>query len=97
MSRALHERGSEVSAPRTQRLRALQIVGLGVAFLAAAAVTGVLVGSAISLFAQWPAATVPGCPDGSSLYTRTEVRGTVAFPVQHCFKDGDAKDMKPQP
>jgi hypothetical protein len=80
--------------PRHRRLGPLHVVGLGLSFLAVTAVTGWLIGSAISLFVQWPAATLPGCPDGTSLYMRTEVHGTVAVAVYHCFADGDAKDMR---
>jgi hypothetical protein len=43
---------------------------------------------------QAPIQTVPGCPDGSDLYTRTAVYGKVALPVQHCFREGDARDMQ---
>jgi len=43
---------------------------------------------------QAPIQTVPGCPDGSDLYTRTAVYGKVALPVQHCFRERDAHDMQ---
>jgi hypothetical protein len=73
------------------------VVGLGVGLLAFTAALGWLVAGVISLLVQWPSATVPGCPDGTSLYTRTEVRGAVAIPLQHCFADGDARDLRAQP
>jgi hypothetical protein len=87
---------SPANGARGRRIGPLHVVGLGVSFLALTVATGWLVASAISFFVQWPAATLPGCPDGTSLYTRTEVHGTVAFGIYHCFSDSDAKDVRAQ-
>jgi hypothetical protein len=65
--------------------------------LVGAAVAGLAFGGAVSMLASWPAATVPACPDGSSLYTRSVLNGRFATSIQHCFRDSDAQDLKPQP
>jgi hypothetical protein len=59
------------------------------------AATILVFATTLSFILKAPMQTVPGCPDGSNLYTRTAVYGKVALPEQHCFREGDARDMQP--
>jgi hypothetical protein len=71
------------------------LVGMVLVLLLGVTATVIFFGATLSFILKAPAQTVPGCPDGSSLYTRTAVHGTVALPIQHCFRDNDARDMQP--
>lgn len=69
---------------------------LAMVAVAVAAASGMAFGFATSLLLHLPSpATVPDCPAGTSLYTRTVLVGKVLLPIQHCFREGDALDQRP--
>ena len=72
-----------------------QLVGMLLVLLLGVAATTLFFAATLSFILKAPMQTVPGCPDGSSLYTRTAVHGKVALPIQHCFRENDARDMQP--
>jgi hypothetical protein len=71
------------------------LVGMVLVLLLGVTASAMFFAATLSFILKAPAQTVPGCPDGSSLYTRTAVYGKVALPIQHCFRDDDARDMQP--
>jgi hypothetical protein len=71
------------------------LVGMVLVLLLGVTATALFFAATLSFILKAPDQTVPGCPDGSSLYTRTAVHGKVALPIQHCFRENDARDMQP--
>jgi hypothetical protein len=83
------------STPQSRRGPS-QLLILAVASLLVAAVSGVVFGIAVSLVLHLPTPTsVPTCPAGTTLYTRTILLGKALVPIQHCFRDTDAQDPQP--
>lgn len=69
------------------------VVALGIAVITALAVISVaFTGAVYVLLRLPPAAPAPDCPSGTSLYTRSVVLGKALVPIQHCFRDSDARD-----
>ena len=73
-----------------------QLLILAFASVLVAAVSGMVFGITTSLLLHLPTPTsVPDCPAGTTLYTRTILLGKALVPIQHCFRETDAQDPQP--
>jgi hypothetical protein len=97
----MSRQASGARATVRQRLREARpemtwnLVAMLLVLLLGVVATTLVFAATLSFILKAPTQTVPGCPDGSSLYTRTAVHGKVALPIQHCFRENDARDMQP--
>lgn len=73
-----------------------QLLVVALASVLVAAVSGVVFGITVSMVLHLPTPTsVPDCPAGTTLYTRTILLGKALVPIQHCFRETDARDPQP--
>jgi hypothetical protein len=83
------------AARRLDRWNPAPLLIVAVASVLVAAVSGLAFGVTISLLLHLPKPTsVPDCPAGTTLYTRTVLLGKALVPIQHCFRETDAQDPR---